>query len=218
MEKLSAASFSRPSTLTNELFSSGVMTETQEVRLGSDQRKEPIVEALVSFWRWPALGGRSLTPGLRLDHLQLRPGGYFVVFSDLPPHGEAQCHHVVLLAVCREAALYVVQQSRLQTGALQRGSERQREFTRLMDKLQDVSPSNCSRPTTLCSAVSLTCTQVESSVISYYRPVSTLSCHRPYSESQSGLSMKVLSRPAHRSLRSLERKSVRTSLSFLQDF
>ena len=59
-----------------------------------------------------------LTPGLRLDDLQLRSGSHLVVFSDLPPHAEAQRHHVVLLAVRGEAALDVIQQGRLQTGAL----------------------------------------------------------------------------------------------------
>ena len=43
-----------------------------------------------------------------------------MVFSDLPPHAEAQRHHVVFLAVCGEAALDVVEQGRLQIGALQR--------------------------------------------------------------------------------------------------
>lgn len=60
----------------------------------------------------------ELTPGLRLDDLELRPGSHLVVLSDLPPHAEAQSHHVVFLAVCRNTALNVVQQGRLQTGAL----------------------------------------------------------------------------------------------------
>lgn len=63
-----------------------------------------------------------LTPVLRLDELQLRPRRHLVVLADLPPHTEAQRHHVVLLAVAGPAALQVVQQRRLQAGALQ-GSE-----------------------------------------------------------------------------------------------
>lgn len=63
-----------------------------------------------------------LTPVLRLDKLQLRPRRHLVVLADLPPHTEAQRHHVVLLAVAGPAALQVVQQRRLQAGALQ-GSE-----------------------------------------------------------------------------------------------
>lgn len=60
----------------------------------------------------------SVTPGLRLYDLQLRPGRHLVVLPDLPAHAEAQRHHVVLLAVRGEAALDVVQQRRLQAGAL----------------------------------------------------------------------------------------------------
>lgn len=60
----------------------------------------------------------ELTPGLRLDDLELRPGRHLVVFSDLPPHAETQRHHVVFLAVGRQTSLDVIQQRRLQTGAL----------------------------------------------------------------------------------------------------
>lgn len=54
-----------------------------------------------------------LTPGLGLDEFELRAGGCLVVLPDLPPHAEAESHHVVLLTVPRQAAAQVVQQGRL---------------------------------------------------------------------------------------------------------
>lgn len=91
---------------------------------------------------------RRLTPGLRLDHLQLRPGGRLVVLPDLPPHAEAQRHHVVLLAVGGQAAPQVVQQRRLQPGALRGGGSRGHADRRLTARGRVLvhPPAVCRRP------------------------------------------------------------------------
>lgn len=61
-----------------------------------------------------------LTPGLRLNQLQLDAGSGLVVLPDLSTHAEAQRDHVVLLTVPGTAAFDVVKQGRLQGATLRR--------------------------------------------------------------------------------------------------
>lgn len=66
----------------------------------------------------PCPSPSPLTPGPALDEFELCAGSSLVVLADLPAHAEAQCDHVVLLAVTGPAALGVIQQSRLQRPTL----------------------------------------------------------------------------------------------------
>lgn len=58
--------------------------------------------------RAPKTPKTALTPGLRLNQLQLDAGRCLVILSYLPAHTEAQGNHIVLFAVSRAATFDVV--------------------------------------------------------------------------------------------------------------